>query len=123
MTSGNIKILLIGFGNPARADDGLGPALAEKIESKNIPDVTVETDYQLTIEDSAQAARHDIVIFADASVNCAEPFTFQAVEGKQTDNFSTHLKCSDPCQIEFRTFQRLVHHLREERPRFQEASR
>ena len=52
MTGGNTKILLIGFGNPARADDGLGPALAEEIESKNIPDVTVETDYQLTIEDS-----------------------------------------------------------------------
>ena len=90
MTGDSIKILLIGFGNPARADDGLGPALAEEIESKNIPDVTVETDYQLTIEDSTQIAKHDIVIFADASVNCAEPFTFQAVEGKQTDNFSSH---------------------------------
>jgi hydrogenase maturation protease len=90
MTGNNIKILLIGFGNPARADDGLGPALAEEIESKNIPDITVETDYQLTIEDSTQVARHDIVIFADASVNCAEPFTFDAVEGKQTDSFSSH---------------------------------
>jgi hydrogenase maturation protease len=50
----------------------------------------VETDYQLTIEDSAQVARHDIVIFADASVNCAEPFTFQAVKGKQTESFSSH---------------------------------
>ncbi len=30
-----VKILLLGFGNPARADDGLGPAKAEKNESKN----------------------------------------------------------------------------------------
>jgi hydrogenase maturation protease len=90
MTADGRKILLIGFGNPARADDGLGPALAEEIESKNIPDVTVETDYQLTIEDSAQVGRHDIVIFADASVNCAEPFIFEAVKGKQTDSFSSH---------------------------------
>jgi hydrogenase maturation protease len=90
MTGGNTKILLIGFGNPARADDGLGPALAEEIESKNIPDVTVETDYQLTIEDSTQVAKHDIVIFADASVNCAEPFTFQAVKEKKTNSFSGH---------------------------------
>ena len=28
---GNIKVLLIGFGNPGRLDDGLGPALAKNI--------------------------------------------------------------------------------------------
>ena len=90
MTKDNKKILLIGFGNPARADDGLGPALAEKIESKNISDVTVESDYQLTIEDSAQVAQHDIVIFADASANGAEPFSFERIEAKCSDSFSTH---------------------------------
>jgi hydrogenase maturation protease len=84
------KILLIGFGNPARADDGLGPALAEKIESKNLSLVTVEADYQLTIEDSAQAAEHDIVIFADASADGAEPFSFEPVVAKYSDGFSTH---------------------------------
>jgi len=84
------KILLIGFGNPARADDGLGPALAEKIESKNLSLVTVEADYQLTIEDSAQVAEHDIVIFADASADGAEPFSFEPVEAKYSDGFSTH---------------------------------
>jgi hydrogenase maturation protease len=84
------KILLIGFGNPARADDGLGPALAEKIELKNISGVTVEADYQLTIEDSAQVAQHDIVIFADASVNCSEPFSFEPLTAKESGSFSSH---------------------------------
>jgi len=91
------KILLIGFGNPARADDGLGPALAEEIESKNIPDVTVESDYQLTIEDSAQVARHDIVIFADASVNCGEPFCFEPLKAKRSDSFSSH--SAEPAEV------------------------
>ena len=90
MTKDNKKILLIGFGNPARADDGLGPALAEAIELKNISLVTVEADYQLTIEDSAQVAQHDIVIFADASATGPEPFSFEAVEAKCSDSFSTH---------------------------------
>jgi hydrogenase maturation protease len=90
MTESKKKILLIGFGNPARADDGLGPALAEKIESKNIPLVTVEADYQLTIEDSAQVAQHDIVIFADASVNCSEPFSFEPLTAKESGSFSSH---------------------------------
>ena len=90
MTKDNKKILLIGFGNPARADDGLGPALAEAIELKNISLVTVEADYQLTIEDSAQVAQHDIVIFADASATGPEPFSFEAVGAKCSDSFSTH---------------------------------
>ncbi len=84
------KILLIGYGNPARADDGLGPALAEEIESKNISDVTVEADYQLTIEDSAQVAEYDVVVFADASVNCSEPFSFEPLTAREGESFSSH---------------------------------
>ncbi|MGB8227377.1 MAG: hydrogenase maturation protease [Sedimentisphaerales bacterium] len=90
MTKDINKILLIGFGNPARADDGLGPALAEIIESKKFPDVTVEADYQLTIEDSAQVAQHDIVIFADASANCGEPFSFEPLMAREGGSFSSH---------------------------------
>lgn len=86
-----MKILLIGFGNPARADDGLGPAVAERIEKLNLPGVTVDSDYQLTIEDSAAVAENDIVIFADASVNCAEPFTFEPLLATNTaGSFSSH---------------------------------
>lgn len=91
------KILLLGYGNPARADDGLGPALAGIIESKNLPDVTVESDYQLTVEDSAQIAEHDIVIFADASVNCPEPFSFKQIEAKESESFTSH--SVEPAQI------------------------
>jgi hydrogenase maturation protease len=90
MTAKIQKILLIGFGNPARADDGLGPALAEAIEAKNISGVTVDADYQLTIEDSAQVAEYDIVIFADASINGSEPFSFEPVKAKEYDSFSSH---------------------------------
>ena len=60
------RILLIGYGNPGRADDGLGPALADRIEALDLPGLTVESDYQLSIEHAALAAGHDIVIFADA---------------------------------------------------------
>ena len=85
------KVLLLGFGNPARADDGLGPAVAERIEKLNLPGITVDSDYQLTIEDSAAVAENDIVIFADASVNCAEPFTFEPLlAADAAGSFSSH---------------------------------
>ncbi|MCE5340581.1 MAG: hydrogenase maturation protease [Planctomycetaceae bacterium] len=85
-----IKVLLIGYGNPARGDDGLGPAVAEIIEQKKIPGVTVDSDYQLTVEDSAQVAENDVVIFVDASVDCAEPFSFEPLMAKESSGFSSH---------------------------------
>lgn len=84
------KVLVIGYGNPGRLDDGLGPALADVLERKAIPGVTVDADYQLTVEDAANAAEHDIVIFADASVNGLEPFSFERVLPGGEMSFSSH---------------------------------
>ncbi|HID24315.1 MAG TPA: hydrogenase maturation protease [Planctomycetaceae bacterium] len=85
------SILLIGYGNPARADDGLGPALAEWFERLDLPGVTVEADYQLTVEDAAEAACHDLVLFADASLNGPEPFWIRRLEpATRGVGFSSH---------------------------------
>jgi hydrogenase maturation protease len=84
------RFLLIGYGNPGRLDDGLGPALAAAIESLDLPGVTVDSDYQLTVEDAATIAEHDIVIFADASVNGEEPYFFKPITPKATLSFSSH---------------------------------
>jgi hydrogenase maturation protease len=84
------KFLLIGYGNPGRLDDGLGPALAAAIENLDLPGVTVDSDYQLTVEDAALVAEHEIVIFADASVDSDEPFFFKPIIPKSTLSFSSH---------------------------------
>ncbi len=84
------KVLLIGYGNPGRLDDGLGPALVASLEKLEIPDLTVDSDYQLTVEDAAAVAEHDVVIFADASVNGAEPFSFTKIEPKTEVSFTSH---------------------------------
>jgi hydrogenase maturation protease len=86
----NGKVLVIGYGNPGRLDDGLGPALAEAISHKSFKDVTVDANYQLTVEDAAEIAEHDVVIFADASVNSKEPFELKPVTPKAVNTFSTH---------------------------------
>jgi len=84
------KILLIGYGNPGRLDDGLGLALAAAAEKLQLPNVTVDSDYQLTVEDASDVAEHDIVIFADASTNGQEPYYVEAVEPKAALSFSSH---------------------------------
>ena len=86
-----MKILVIGYGNPGRLDDGLGPAFAEKIRALELPGVAVESNYQLNIEDADLVAQFDVVVFADASVNAGEPFEFQPLEKKDpTVGFSSH---------------------------------
>jgi hydrogenase maturation protease len=82
--------LLIGYGNPGRLDDGLGPALAEAVEQLDIPGVTVESNYHLTVEDAAAAAAHRYVVFADASVTGREPFSFTVVQPVAHTSFSSH---------------------------------
>jgi hydrogenase maturation protease len=73
-------ILLYGCGNPGRGDDGLGPALASAIEALEMAGVTVDANYQLTVEDAAELGRYATVIFADAAVCGPSPFSFSRVD-------------------------------------------
>jgi hydrogenase maturation protease len=73
------KILVIGYGNPGRCDDGLGQELGRKIEDLGIDGVTVEYDYQLMVDHAAQIAESDIVVFADAMVGLDVPYKFSAI--------------------------------------------
>ena len=84
------RVLLLAYGNPAREDDGLGPAAAEVIEELNLNNLTVDSDYQLTVEDAATVAEHDAVVFVDASLDCEGPFTFKEVAPSLDESFSTH---------------------------------
>ena len=85
------EILIIGYGNPGRLDDGLGPSFAKAIEDLGLPGVRVERDYQLTVEDAADVARFRTVIFADADTKGPEPFWIRRI-GPSGDgmSFSSH---------------------------------
>ncbi len=85
-----LKVLLIGYGNPGRLDDGLGPALARLIEERQLPGVTVDADYQLMVEDAAAVGAHDVAVFADAAVGGREPFAFSRIVPAGELGFSSH---------------------------------
>lgn len=84
------KILLLALGNPARGDDGLGPALAEHFEHAPAATLTTMWNYQASVEDAADLAEHDIVIFVDASLSGPEPFSFQRLHGRAACSLSSH---------------------------------
>jgi len=66
------KLLIYGYGNPGRQDDGIGARFIELldqwIETEKIEHVETDCNYQLNIEDAALVANYEKVIFVDASV-------------------------------------------------------
>lgn len=85
-----MRILLMGYGNPARQDDGLGPALVAEIESTGRKNVSFDANYQPSVEDAWELCQYDRVILADAAVQGPEPFSFAPLEPAESVGFSTH---------------------------------
>jgi hydrogenase maturation protease len=85
------RILVLGYGNPGRQDDGLGPAVAGAIGRMGWRHVTAVDDYQLNIENALDVASHDLVWFVDASKTGDEPFSVQDVRPSPTSEFTSHL--------------------------------
>ncbi len=85
------RILVIGYGNPGRQDDGLGPAAAEEIEKLDWPNVTTSNNYQLVIEDAVQIAAHDVVWFVDATREGEAPCALQRLSPAFDITFTSHL--------------------------------
>ena len=77
------KILVYGYGNPGRQDDGMGVILAEMLEQWAIENgytnIEVETNYQLNIEDSDIISDKDFVLFVDASMEQIEDIIYTKV--------------------------------------------
>ncbi len=84
--------LILGWGNPGRQDDGLGPALAGAIGADPPTGVDVETDYQLHVEDAAEVARYSRVLFVDADRVGPAPYSVRQLEPTDSSpiSFSTH---------------------------------
>lgn len=88
------KILIYGYGNPGRQDDGLGNAIVEKLEEwvqkEGIQNVEFDSNYQLNIEDAATISDKDLVIFVDASVEDIEDIILTPVDKSTKVAFSSH---------------------------------
>jgi hydrogenase maturation protease len=85
------SILVLGYGNPGRQDDGLGPAVASAIESLGWPNLTAFDNYQLNIEDALEVAAHDVVWFVDAARSGPSPFSVHNVSPAASIEFTSHL--------------------------------
>lgn len=62
-------ILVIGYGNPLRSDDGIGQEIAKEIAQRQLPNVAAIAVHQLTPELAEKLVQTDRVIFVDASTD------------------------------------------------------
>ena len=81
-------IRLIGYGNPGRGDDGLGPALAARM--MDVHGIVATTDYQLTVDHALLIAEADRVVFADAVMRSQAPFEFGPVAASTSHDVTSH---------------------------------
>jgi hydrogenase maturation protease len=62
-------LLVIGYGNTLRRDDGVGPKVAEAVAALTLPGVRALACPLLTPELAEGVARAEVVIFVDAAVD------------------------------------------------------
>lgn len=88
-------VLIVGYGNPSRGDDALGPeflvyleASAEwpKIEER----VETLTDFQLQVEHVLDMKGRELVLFVDASVSAIPPYEFTRLQPRMDDSYTSH---------------------------------
>jgi hydrogenase maturation protease len=85
-----LKTIIIGYGNPGRQDDGLGPAFIESFQRNSKPIVELQSNYQLTVEDALEIASYQQVIFVDASIDCQAPFFLEEISETKGTGFGSH---------------------------------
>ena len=86
-----MSTLVLGYGNPGRQDDGLGPAVANAIDQLGLPNVTAYDNYQLNIEDALEVAAHDTIWFVDASTTGAAPYAVSVLAPIAKVEFTSHI--------------------------------
>jgi len=89
-----LKILVYGYGNPGRQDDGLGNLFVDEAqkwaEAEGLENISFDSNYQLNIEDAAEIAEYNIVIFVDASIEDISDFILTKLEPNAKVEFSMH---------------------------------
>lgn len=88
------EILIIGYGNTLRGDDGVGYKIAEIIEQWNINHITSLAVHQLTPDLAEKISKADTVIFIDAvpitDINTAKLEIKTISSHQKTNNLAHH---------------------------------
>ena len=85
-----MRLVVFGWGNDARGDDGLGPLLLQRVARAAWPEVRAIDDFQLQIEHALDLDGADLALFLDAGADTPAPFTFAEIEPALVATPTTH---------------------------------
>jgi hydrogenase maturation protease len=88
------NLLVIGFGNTLRRDDGVGVKVAETVADLGLPGVTVIVRHQLVPELAEPISQARSVLFVDAAANTFAPLELRVVEPAAAAQILAH--AADP---------------------------
>jgi hydrogenase maturation protease len=83
-------LLVIGYGNTLRGDDGVGPKVAAAIESMRLPGVSTLSADLLTPELAEPVSQSARVIFVDAQVDAPGRVQLRPLEPAQSSQLLAH---------------------------------
>ncbi|MGO8764953.1 MAG: hydrogenase maturation protease [Limisphaerales bacterium] len=90
----NSDLLVIGYGNTLRSDDGVGPKVVEAVASLGLPGVGTLICQQLSPEHSEMVSQAGTVIFVDAAVDVPGEIQFRKLSPNNSTQLMAH--AADP---------------------------
>ncbi|MFO1476736.1 MAG: hydrogenase maturation protease [Verrucomicrobiota bacterium] len=87
-------LLVIGYGNTLRNDDGVGPRVADALDQLRLPGVSVITCHQLNPELAESVSQSTRVVFVDASVEAAREVRLRPIAASASTQLMAH--AADP---------------------------
>jgi hydrogenase maturation protease len=85
-----LRLVVFGWGNDARGDDGLGPLLLARLAGAGFPEVTAIEDFQLQIEHALDLDGAESALFIDVGKETPAPFAFAETKPKRVVTHTTH---------------------------------
>ncbi len=87
-------MLVVGYGNVLRHDDGVGPRVADAVEALHLPGVRTLVCQQLSPEHAEAVAQAQTVIFVDAAVDAPTEVQLRKLEAGESTQLMAH--AADP---------------------------
>jgi hydrogenase maturation protease len=74
-----MRLVVFGWGNLSRGDDGIGPLLLARIEQTGWTGATLIEDFQLQLEHALDLRGAEMALFLDAGRDTPAPFSFSEI--------------------------------------------
>ena len=92
--SATTDLLVIGYGNTLRGDDGVGPRVAEAVAAMNLPGVLTLVCQMLTPELADPISQARVAVFVDAAVDAPKAVQLRPLEPNESSQLMAH--AADP---------------------------